>query len=167
MSTIAYDMYYESKRKIKSTDYLKVLFTVFSIFLLSQCLFGSNHDVLGFYRSLFLLSSPILFDIIEDVIILHNLREKDYKMRKLDFRLLIAGLFFSTICFAFSIIALFAKPDFQRLYDHVNSGNNWEYGIIFFVLYILCFLLYPAKKIILPLIFNKPVIELEERPQNP
>ena len=166
MSTSAYDMYYESKRKIKSTDYLKVLFTVFSIFLLSQCLFGSNHDVLGFYRSLFLLSSPILFDVIEDIIILYNLSEEDYKMEKLDFRLLIAGLFFSSGCFSFSIIALFAKPEFQRLYDHVNSGSHWKYGIIFFVLYIICFLLYPAKKVILPLVFNKPAIALEERPQN-
>lgn len=154
----------EFNKRHRVTDIIKLIISGISIFLLSQFLFGKSHDVLSFYRSLFFLSYPILFDISEDIIRIADMYKQKIDSKKLDFGLLIIGLITSASCFCFTLIVQVANNEFPRLYNHVHYSNDWEYGIILFVVFIICYLAYPVKNIVWPLFLHRPRIKTEERP---
>lgn len=153
-----------TKSKTSINDILKLVFSGISIYLLVQCLFGKSHDVLAFYRSLFFLSYPIFLDVCDELIDIAEKKKNNEPYKTSGFVIFSFCFVFSISCFLFALIAQFANQEFVDLYNHVYNSSNWQFGILFFIIYIISFILYPLRNVVWPLIFHKNTIEVEKRP---
>lgn len=156
----------ENKNPLNAIFILKFLFMGFSIYLLAQSIFGSSHDVYGFYRSLFLLAAPIFFDAIDEFTHLFNKVNEDYDINIFIKCLIWIRFIASFICFSFPIISFMTEEEFLLLYKHIYFNHHWKFAIIFFALHCLCILIHIVLSIPLTRKNNKKIKIVERSNPN-
>lgn len=151
-----YDIYYlELKTWFKV---LKGIFSAISLLIFTMTLFGTKHDVRGFYCSLLLTSSPVFIDLL---VIYEIIREKDLLVKKISQKYVVAA-YFSFACFVISvsILILGGNNDMSWIVDYLN-GSFWWITIILFPVIVYPFYINTIRPIKL---VNNAGIEVEARP---
>lgn len=115
---------------------VKGLLSFVSLAVFMTALLGGNHDVRGFYSSLFLSSSPVFIDL---VVVYISIRE-DTNILKRTKWIFLSAFIASAFCFAFSLYILISGGNDIALLDAYLSGKCWESTYLLFpiIIYPFC-----------------------------
>ncbi len=115
--------------------FMKGIFSIISISVFLLALFGENHDVRGFFRSLLLASSPVLIDLLVVYCSIYDDKNFEVKMQnKIKY-----GLIAAAICFSVSMISFLITGHNITVIENYLNGAYWQLNVIFFPLILYAF----------------------------
>lgn len=149
--------------KSKTTDFIKCVFSIISLFFLLEGILGKNHNVGAFYRGLFFVCYPHFIDTTSIVSDIMNERYNSNVQNDKDCLMYKIAVVCSMVCTIGSLVILLSQGGFPWIIEHRDHNKLWGLACIIIPFYLFSFYV----MIIRPIssgFFKKTNIPFEERP---